>query len=397
MTRIAIAGNHGGKIRSDCRITGELHSSGGIHLDLKSKIKAMYGEHIISFTKDMLAFYGIKNIKIVIEDSGALDFVIAARLESMIRQLTNTDKQYILPVIEENQYPSSKEQFRLSRLYVPGNTPGMMLNAGVYKPCGIILDLEDSVAQDKKEEAKILVRNALCRVNFYGVERMVRINQMPQGLDDLGYIIPYNVHLVLIPKCESVKQVEEVAGRIKQVEKESHRSAETFLMPILESALGIENAFDIACSSERIVAMAIGLEDYTADIGVQRTHEGRESFYARTRFVNACKAAGIQPIDSVYSDVADMEGLKQAVSISRSLGFEGMGCIHPRQIKAIHECFMPDQEELEKALRIVEAFREAESQGLGVVSLGTKMIDPPVVKRALNTIKLHDQMSKSNP
>ena len=159
-------------------------------------------------------------------------------------------------------------------------------------------------------------------------------------------------------------------------------------MPIVESCMGVENAFEIATASERVVAMAIGLEDYTADLGVMRTAGGDESLYARTRLVNACKAAGIQPIDSVYSDVANMEGLKESVIRSKSLGFEGMGCIHPRQITVIHEGYAPMEEEIVKAEKIVEAFTEAESRGIGVISLGTKMIDPPVVKRAQKTLEL---------
>jgi citrate lyase subunit beta/citryl-CoA lyase len=157
-------------------------------------------------------------------------------------------------------------------------------------------------------------------------------------------------------------------------------------MPIIESALGIENSFEIARSSENIVAIAIGLEDYTADLGVQRTFEGRESFYARTRLVVAARAAGIQAIDSVFSDVDDMEALKVTVLTSRSLGFEGMGCIHPRQIPVIRQGFAPDETEIEKSKKIVLAFESARNNGLGVVALGSKMIDMPVVARAQKTI-----------
>jgi citrate lyase subunit beta/citryl-CoA lyase len=130
------------------------------------------------------------------------------------------------------------------------------------------------------------------------------------------------------------------------------------------------------------------LEDYTSDLGVTRTIEGNESFYARTRLVVAAKAAGIQPIDSVFSDVADMDALRQNVLVSKSLGFEGMGCIHPRQISVIKQGFAPDQTEIEKSKRIVQAFESAKLQGLGVVALGSKMIDPPVVARAQKTIDL---------
>ena len=153
-------------------------------------------------------------------------------------------------------------------------------------------------------------------------------------------------------------------------------------MPIIESSLGCFNAYEIASASPNIIALTIGLEDYTADIGAQRTKEGKESFWARSIIVNAARAAGVQPIDTVFSDVADMEGLRESVLEAKGLGFEGKGCIHPRQIPVIHETFSPTPEELEKAKKIVTAFKEAEEKGLGVVSLGSKMIDPPVVKRA---------------
>jgi citrate lyase subunit beta/citryl-CoA lyase len=167
-------------------------------------------------------------------------------------------------------------------------------------------------------------------------------------------------------------------------------------MPIIESALGVINAYPIASFSENIVSIAIGLEDYTADLGTRRTAEGLESFFARSCVVNAARAAGIQPIDSVFSDVGDMEGLRENVLRSKALGFDGMGCIHPRQIVVIHETFAPTPDEIEKAKKIVYAFHKAQEQGLGVVALGTKMIDPPVVKRALNTINLALKMNKLN-
>jgi citrate lyase subunit beta/citryl-CoA lyase len=159
-------------------------------------------------------------------------------------------------------------------------------------------------------------------------------------------------------------------------------------MPIIESAKGVIKSFEIASASKSNCSLAIGLEDYTADIGTQRTEEGKESFFARSMVVNAARAAGIQPIDTVYSDVSNMEGLRQSVVEAKSLGFEGKGCIHPRQVKVVHEAFAPTTEEIEKAKKIVDAFEEAEKKGLGVVSLGSKMIDPPVVKRAIRTIDL---------
>lgn len=386
--KIATAGNMGKKVRSDCFVKLELKDSGGINIEQKSKVQVMYGESNKQLCEDILSFFEIKNAHLTIEDSGALPLVIAARIEVAVKELIDTDKEYLLDIIEENKYTSEKEQFRFSRLYLPGNTPSMMLNAGIHDPNGIILDLEDSVAFNKKKEAQLLVRNALRGINFYGAERMVRINQFPKGLEDIKYLIPHNVHMLLVPKCEGADQIKQLEVKIDELRKQHKVERPIFLMPIIESALGVEKAFEIATASENVVAMAIGLEDYTADLGARRTNEAVESFYARTRMVNACKAARIQAIDSVFSDVADMDALRENVKTSKGLGFEGMGCIHPRQIKVIHESFAPEAAEIEKAKKIVNAFIDATEKGLGVVSLGTKMIDPPVVKRAEKTINL---------
>ena len=201
-----------------------------------------------------------------------------------------------------------------------------MINAGIHKPDGVILDLEDAVAHDKKQEARFLVRNALRQLDFYGAERMVRINQVPAGLDDLAFIVPHNVNLILVPKCEHAEQVLQVNERIEAIKEKFAVKGNVWLMPIIESALGVINAYDIAMVAENVVSLAIGLEDYTADLGTSRTNEGTESFFARSRVVVACRAAGIQPIDSVFSDVSDMEALKENVLRSKALGFDGMGC-----------------------------------------------------------------------
>jgi citrate lyase subunit beta/citryl-CoA lyase len=267
-----------------------------------------------------------------------------------------------------------------------------MLNAGLHKPDGIILDLEDSVAPPEKDAARTLVRNALRSIDFKDSERMVRINQGDRGLEDLEFIAAHNVHVVLIPKVESAEQVIAVDKKISELLAAKAIGRPVYLMPIVESALGAIRAYEIATASPNIVALTIGLEDYTADIGVQRTDEGRESFWARCQVINAARAAGVQPIDSVYSDVANMEGLRQAVLEAKGLGFDGKGCIHPRQITVIHEAFAPTEAELTKARRIVEAFEEAQKMGLGVVSLGSKMIDPPVVKRAQRIVRLAEAM-----
>lgn len=395
MGEILTTGNKGKGIRSDCFVSLELKDHGGIDLQVESKVYAMFGEDIRQQAFGILAFFGIENATVRIEDTGALPLVIAARLEAAIKKALPGEKEWLPGFLPENAYKTERERNRFSRLYLPGNSPSLMINAGIHQPDGIILDLEDAVAPDKKDEARYLVRNALRAIDFYGAERMVRINQGARGIEDLEYIIPHHVNLILLPKCEEPEQVIAVNRKIEEIRKKRNCGDNpVWIMPIIESAMGVLNALPIARSAPNVVAMAIGLEDYTADLGTKRTVEGSESFFARSMIVNACRAAGIQPIDSVFSDVGDMDGLRQTILRSKALGFDGMGCIHPRQISVIHETFAPTADEILKAQKIVHAFKKATEQGLGVVSLGTKMIDPPVVKRAVKTIDLAIKMKK---
>ncbi len=395
MSRSAEAGRKGPDVRSDCWIRLTLTDSGGIQFKLQSKVKSLYGTKIESLIREGINFFEIQNATIELEDSGALPFVMMARLETAIRRISrDNEKEWLPDFLKHCQYPTSQDRFRRSRLYLPGNEPKFMINAGLHKPDGVILDLEDSVAPTEKDAAQVLVRNALRQIDFQGSERMVRINQIPRGIEDLKFIVPHNVHVILIPKCESAEQVRLIDEEIEKIKKEKGIKNQIFLMPIIESALGAIKAYEIATASPNVVALTIGLEDYTADIGTQRTLEGKESFWARSQVVNAARAAGIQPIDTVFSDVTDMEALKESVLEAKSLGFDGKGCIHPRQIRVIHEAFAPTDEEIEKAKKIVLAFEKAEKEGLGVVSLGSKMIDPPVVKRAQRTIKLAIETGK---
>lgn len=390
---IYTAGNKGEQIRSDCWVELEILNQGGIELTILSKVKSLYGQSIEELCLSVLSFFEIKHARLLVDDKGALPFVMAARIESAIKQFINADKEFLLPSLPSNNYSTARDCQRFSRLYIPGNNPKLMINAGIYGSGGIILDLEDSVALEKKSEARMLVRNALRTIEFRGSERMVRINQLPAGLDDLKAIVPQFPNLILLPKCESadqVKQVDEAIGTL------SNNRNDIYLMPIIETALGVMKAFEIATASKRNVALALGLEDYTADLGVQRTQQARESFFARTAVVNAARAAGLQPIDSVFSDVGDMEALKSTVLESKSLGFVGMGCIHPRQVPLVNEYYSPDNTEIEKEKKIVLAFEQAKKQGLGVVALGSKMIDPPVVHRAIKTIQLAVDTGKIN-
>ena len=384
--RIAEAGHWGKDVRSDLHVAIEPRESGGIEIALESRVAPYYGDSILNQTRETLTILGVQHAKLTIHDEGALPFVISARIEAAVHRAGLAEWCRALPPKRPLPQPSARDRLRRSRLYLPGSEPKYYINGALHAPDAIILDLEDSVHPGEKNAARVLVRNALRAVDFATCERMVRINQLPLGLADLDEIIPESPDLILIPKVENADQVVEVSRRIRQIRARTDDERPLWLMPILESALGIENAFAVATASPYIAALTIGVEDYTADLGVVKTREGTETLYARTRLINAARAAGVQAIDSVYSDVADMDGLLRWGQNSRALGFDGMGCLHPSQIPIVHQAYAPSQTEIDKALRIVAAYEEAEKRGLGVVSLGSKMIDPPVVHRAVKLV-----------
>jgi citrate lyase subunit beta/citryl-CoA lyase len=401
---IGSAGRRGKAIRSDLWVQLEARSRGGIELDLSSRVEAYYGDAIRAQVEEVLAVLGVTDARVTLEDAGALPFVIQARLEAAALAAGVAPAADARPArTAALPPPPPRTRMRRSRLYLPGNEPKFFMGAGLYGPDGIILDLEDSVHPDAKPAARLVVRNALRCVDFGSAERMVRINQLPLGLKDLAAVVPESPEMILIPKVETVDQVKEVDDAIAAIHEDSGASEASgdsagsedpsavdrpaWLMPILESALGIENAFEIARASPRIAAITIGLEDYSADLGVPKTEEGTESAWARKRLVNAAKAAGVQAIDSVYGQVDDLEGLKRWGERSRGMGYEGMGCVHPRQIRVIHEAFRPPAAQIEKALKIVAAYDRARAEGRGVVSLGSKMIDPPVVRQAQTLVE----------
>ena len=324
---------------SDVRVRVEIREEGGLEIDLQSKVSAYYGRSILEQTRGVLKTLGVKHARVVLRDQGALPFTIAARLEAaVVRAGEGKGRTAPTPRVES---PSASERLRRrrSRLYLPGSSPKFFVNAGIHLPDAVILDLEDSVAPPDKDAARILVRNALRSVAFGVCERMVRINQLPLGLEDLAAVVPESPDLILLPKTETADQVREVDAAVTRL---GSPGGSPWLMPILESALGVENAHTIASASSRVAALTIGLEDLTADLGVVKTDAGSETLYSRQRLVIAARAAGVQAIDSVFGDVENLEGLSNYGRRSRAMGFEGMGCIHPRQIPVIHEAYAPE-------------------------------------------------------
>lgn len=282
------------------------------------------------------------------------------------------------------------QRLRRTMMFVPGNNPAMMADAHIYGPDSIMLDLEDSVSMAEKDTARLLVYNALKTIDYGNIEMVVRINPLntPYGKKDIEAVVKAGVHVVRMPKTETAEEVREVEREIEKVENEIGCPGRTRIMAAIESALGVVNAYEIAIASPRMMGIALGAEDYCANLKTQRSQGGDELRLARETIVVAARAAGIDALDTVYSNLNDMETFRNEVEYVKTLGFDGKSIINPRQIEIVNEVFAPKPKDIEKARAIVAAIKEAEKKGSGVIALNGKMIDRPVVIRAERTINL---------
>ena len=281
-------------------------------------------------------------------------------------------------------------QLRRSLLYVPGNMPSMLQNIPLFNCDGVIIDLEDAVPLSEKDAARILVKRFLENYTERNKEVLVRINPLDSkwGLDDLRVVLPALPDGVRLPKADTPEIVERLDTLLTEFEEELELDIGRFrILPSIESARGILNATGIASTSKRVFALAFGAEDYTASMEIERTKGGEELFNARTRVLWAARAAGIQAIDTIFADVNDMEGLRRETELIKRLGYTGKSLVNPRQIDVVHEVFAPKQEEIDYALQVIDAIKRARLMGTGVISLGGRMIDAPVVKRAVRVLR----------
>lgn len=280
---------------------------------------------------------------------------------------------------------------RRSMLFLPGNTPNIIVNGDALGADNVILDLEDAVSPDQKDAARILVRNAIKAIGFDNVELTVRINSLdtPYWKDDLEEIVPLSPDLIMPTKVNSAQDVLTLDAAIAGIEKKSGLDVGAVkLIPLIETAQGLENAASIAAACPRVAAIFLGAEDLTADLRCPRTKEGTEIFYARSRMVSAARAAGVDVYDTPFTDVNDDEGIVRDAQFARSMGFTGKACISPRHVRAVNEAFSPTQKEIDYAYEVLEAIRQAKEQGRGAISLHGKMIDKPIVLRAEQTIAM---------
>lgn len=282
------------------------------------------------------------------------------------------------------------ERLRRTMMFVPGNNPGMMADAHIYGPDSIMLDLEDSVTMAEKDTARLLVYNALKTIDYGDTEMVVRINPLntPYGKKDIEAVVKAGVDVIRMPKTETAEEVIEVEREIERVEKEIGCLGRTQIMAAIESTLGVVNAYAIATASPRMMGIALGAEDYCANLKAQRTPGGDELRLARETIVVAARAAGIDALDTVYSNLNDMETFRQEVEYIHRLGFDGKSIINPRQIEIVNQVFAPTEKAIEKARAIIAAIKEAEKRGSGVIAVNGKMVDRPVVIRAQRTIEL---------
>ena len=280
---------------------------------------------------------------------------------------------------------------RRSMLFLPGNTPNMLINGNCLGSDAIIFDLEDAVSPAEKDAARILVRNTLRYMDFRGCETIVRINSIdtPYRQKDLDTVMPQKPNLILLPKTGSAADVLAADAYMTALEEKMGMENNTVgLMPLIETALGVENAFSIATASKRVKALFLGAEDLTADLQCKRTKESREIEYARTRLVVAARAAGVDVYDTPFTDVNDDEGIWVDARCAKALGFTGKASISPRHVEVINQVFSPTQKEIDYAYEVMDAIAMAKEQGRGVIALHGKMIDAPIVARAQQTIAM---------
>ncbi len=279
---------------------------------------------------------------------------------------------------------------RRSMLFLPGNNPAMLANGDSFGSDSIILDLEDAVSPGEKDAARILVRNTLKYFHYRGPEIIIRINSLDTSYwkADLEAVLPYRPDVIMPTKVSGAAYIRELSDYVSTLEKDSGaKEGSTRIMPLLETTLGIENAFEIAKSSPRMTALYLGAEDLTADMRCRRTKKGDEIFYSRSRLVSAARAAGLDVYDTPFTDIDDPSGLRADTELAKGLGFTGKAAINPRQIPCINEVFSPSEADILYAQEVFEAIRLAKEQGKGAISLRGKMIDAPIVERARQVLE----------
>ncbi|AZP91597.1 citrate (pro-3S)-lyase subunit beta [Pediococcus acidilactici] len=283
------------------------------------------------------------------------------------------------------------ERLRRTMMFVPGNNPAMVKDAGIYGADSIMFDLEDAVSMAEKDAARFLVAEAIKTQDYGDAELVVRVNgqDTPFYRNDVLAMVKAGIEVIRLPKAESADMIKKLEQDVLEAEKKFNREiGSTHLMAAIESAKGVLNAPEIASASERMIGIAISAEDYTTDMKTHRYPDGAELEFARNMVLHAARAAGIAAFDTVFSNMDDTEGFYRETRYIHQLGFDGKSLVNPRQIPMVNEVYAPTKPEIKKAKDVIFAIEEARAKGSGVISMNGQMVDRPVVLRAQRVMKL---------
>lgn len=286
---------------------------------------------------------------------------------------------------------ATDERLRRTMMFVPGNNPAMVKDAGIYGADSIMFDLEDAVSLAEKDAARYLVYEALRTVNYGEAELVVRVNGLdtPFFENDIKMMVKANVDVIRLPKTESAEMINQLVAAVEQAEKEFGREiGSTNVMAAIESAMGVVNAYEIASASDRMIGIALSAEDYTTDMKTHRYPDGQELLYARNVILHAARAAGIAAFDTVFTNMDDEAGFYRETELIHQLGFDGKSLVNPRQIEMVNKVYQPSEKEILNAQNVIEAIEEARQKGSGVISMNGQMVDRPVVLRAQRVMRL---------
>lgn len=284
---------------------------------------------------------------------------------------------------------------RRSMLFLPANNPNMLGIGGLLGADSLIFDLEDAVAPDEKDAARELLHNALGALELGDCERIIRMNGLdtPYWMADLEAVIPLSPEAVMLPKVSGQDHIRQLDRVLGELEKQfGLPEGQTKILAMIETALGVENAFAVAGASPRVIGLFLGAEDLTADLHCRRTKGGEEIRYARGRLVCAARAADVEAYDTPFTDVEDLAGLESDAVFAKGLGFSGKACISPAHVAAVNRIFSPSAEEIDHAREVFAAIEEAKQQGKGAISLRGKMIDAPIVLRAKAVLEAAEKL-----
>lgn len=284
-----------------------------------------------------------------------------------------------------------KERLRRTMMFVPGNNPAMVKDAGIYGADSIMFDLEDAVSMAEKDAARDLVYEALQTQDYGDAELVVRVNgqDTPYYANDVRAMVKAGIDVVRLPKAEDAEMVKKLDADITAAEKEFGREeGSTMLMAAIESAKGVINAYQIASASDRMMGIALSAEDYTTDMKTHRYPDGAELEFARNMVLHAARAAGVAAFDTVFTNMNDTEGFYRETEYIHQLGFDGKSLVNPRQIPMVNKVYEPTKKEIENAKNVENAIKEAKLKGSGVISMNGQMVDRPVVLRADRVMRL---------